>query len=184
VSIDWRGMDKYRLLNRYVKSSDVKVGFERRRNENRGREENSYKLTPLMSLDWKNSLSTTMSVAYAKSTTVESNQELWTKSWGVSLDMRYNIEGSRGVGIPLPLLNRKKISFKSTLTTNLGLSYASASTHNQPAAGTLAISPSVSYRFSNNVTGALAINYKRSSGGQLGQVRQSIQVSMSAEFKF
>jgi hypothetical protein len=184
VNIDWRGMDKYRLLNRYVKSSDVKVGFERRRNENRGREENSYKLTPLMSLDWKNSLSTTMSVTYAKSTTVESNQELWTKSWGVSLDMRYSIEGSKGVGIPLPLLNRKKISFKSTLTTNLGLSYASASTHNQPAAGTLAISPGVSYRFSNNVTGALAINYKRSSGGQLGQVRQSIQVSMSAEFKF
>jgi hypothetical protein len=184
VNLDWRGMDKYRLLNRYIRGSDVKVGFERRKNKNRGREENAYKLTPLLSLDWKNSLSTTMSVTYSKSTTIESNQELWSKSWSVSMDLRYNIEGSRGIGLPIPFLNRKKISFKSTLTTNLGISYASASTYNQPAAGTLGVSPNVSYRFSNNVTGALAINYRRSSGGQLGQVRQSIQVSMSAEFKF
>ena len=184
VNLDWRGLDRFKLVNRYIKSSDVKVGFERRKNESRGREENAFKVTPLLSLDWKNALSTTISVAYNKSTTMESNQELWSKSWSANLDLRYTIEGSKGIGIPLPFLNRKKIGFKSALTTNLGLSYTSTSTHNQPTSGTFSLSPNVSYRFSNNVSGALAINYKRSSGGQLGQVRQSIQVSMSAEFKF
>jgi hypothetical protein len=184
INLDWRGLDRYWLLSRYVKSSDTKVAFERRTSKDLGREESSYKVAPLVNLEWKNGLSSTMTVTFAKSTTLESNQELWNQSWSASLDLRYTIEGSKGVGIPLPFLNRKKLSFKSTLTTNLGLSYGRTSTFNQPASGILSVSPNMSYRFSNNLTGALAFSYKRSSGGLLGQVRQSVQVAVSAEFKF
>ena len=48
----------------------------------------------------------------------------------------------------------------------------------------LSIGPNVSYRFSNNVTGGMGIDYKRTSGGRLGQVHQEIDVRLNAEFKF
>jgi long-subunit fatty acid transport protein len=70
------------------------------------------------------------------------------------------------------------------LTTALNLSYSRASTQIDPASAVISVSPNVSYRFSNNVTGGVGVDYKRTSGGRLGQVHQSIDVRVDAEFKF
>ncbi|HEY5133534.1 MAG TPA: hypothetical protein VII85_07620, partial [Candidatus Krumholzibacteriaceae bacterium] len=184
LTLNWKGMEKYRLLSRYIQQGNLVVGFERRNSVTLSGEENAYVLNPVWNLEWKNTLSTDLGATYSKKTHVRNNQELWDKTWGVNLGFKYNIQGSKGFGIPLPLLNKRKLSFNSVLTTALNLAYSSASTQIDPASAVLSVSPNVSYRFSNNVTGGMGIDYKRTSGGRLGQVHQEIDVRLNAEFKF
>jgi hypothetical protein len=184
LTLNWKGMEKYRLLSRYMTQSNLVVGFERRNSVTLSGEENDYSMSPTWNLEWKNTLSTNLGATYNKKTTINNNQELWNMAWGVNLGLKYNFQGSKGFGIPLPLLNRRKISFNSVLTTALDLAYNRASTQIDPPSAVLSVSPNVSYRFSNNVTGGLGINYQRTSGGRLGQVHQSIDVRLNAEFKF
>jgi hypothetical protein len=184
LTLDWKGMERYRWLRDYMKQSTLVVGFERKTNETQSGLEKSYALSPSWNLEWKNSLSSNLSVTYSRRTQEKQKQQLWDQAWGVALALRYNIEGSKGFGVPLPFLNKRKVSFKSTLTTNLNLAYNSFSTQIDPASGVLSVSPSVQYRFSNNVTGGATVDYKRTSGGRLGQLRQSVDVQLNAEFKF
>ncbi len=184
LTLDWKGMEKYRFLNRLINQSTFTLNFERRRSENQTGLENAYSVSPNWNLEWKNKLSSNLNFNYNKQTRVRNEQELWTRSWTAVVALKYNIEASRGFGIPLPFLNRKKISFKSALTTGLNLQYSRSSTQLDPASSVLSISPNVSYRFSNSVNGAAGIDYQRSSGGRLGQVRQMIDVRVSAEFRF
>ena len=184
LTLNWKGMERYRLISRYVKQGNLVVGFVQRTSETQSGKEQSYALSPSWSLDWKNTLTSNLSVNYSKKTHVKNNQELWEKAWGGSVSLKYNIEGSKGLGIPLPLLNRKKLSFKSVLTTALNLQYNRFSTQIDPASTVLSVSPNLSYRFSGNVTGGAGIDYKRMSGGRLGQVRQSVDVRVNAEFRF
>ncbi|HVO77183.1 MAG TPA: hypothetical protein VMT60_04290, partial [Candidatus Bathyarchaeia archaeon] len=184
LTLNWKGMEKYRFLNRYIQSSNLVVGFEQRNSKTLNGEENAYSLTPTWTLDWKNTLSSDIGATYSRKTHINNRQELWDQAWGVNLGLKYNIQGSKGFGIPLPLLNRKKFSFQSVLTTALNISYNRTSTQIDPATNLLSVAPNLSYRFSGNVTGGLAIVYNRSSGGRLGQTHQSIDARLNAEFKF
>jgi hypothetical protein len=184
LSLNWKGMEKYRYLNRYFNQSNLVINFERRTSENQSGLENAYTMTPNWNLEWKNKLSSNLSLTYNKKTRVKNEQELWDRSYSGLVALKYNIEGSRGFGIPLPFLNKKKISFKSLLTTGLNVQYSRASTQLDPASSALSIQPNVSYRFSNNVMGGMDLAYRRAWGGRLGQVRQTIDVRVSAEFKF
>lgn len=184
LTLNWKGMERYRLLNRYMQQSNLVVGFERRYSKTLVGEEHTLSLSPTWNLEWKNTLSSDVSGTYSKRTHVANNQELWDMTWGVNLGLRYNIQGSKGFGIPLPLLKKRKLSFNSVLTTSLNLAYSQASTQIDPASVALSVSPNVSYRFSSNVTGGLGIDYRRTSGGRLGQVHQTIDVRLNAEFKF
>jgi hypothetical protein len=184
LTLDWKGLEKYRFLNRYMRQSNLVVGYEQRKTVSQMGEERSFSLNPTWNLEWKNTLSSNVGVNYSKKTQMKNNLELWDKTWGVTLGLKYDIKGSQGFGIPLPFLNRKKISFNSVLTTALNLRYSRASTQIDPASSVLSVSPNVSYRFSNNVTGGLAVSYQRTKGGRLGQVRQMVDVRMNAEFRF
>jgi hypothetical protein len=184
LTLDWRGMEKYRFLSRFINLSTFVLGYERRRSENQGGQENAYSVSPNWNLEWKNKLSSNLSFNYSKKTRVRNEQELWDKSWTAVVALKYNIEGKQGFGIPLPLLNKKKFSFKSVLTTGLNLQYSMLSTQLDPASAVLSISPNVSYRFSDSVQGGAGVDYKRTSGGRLGQVRQMVDVRVSAEFRF
>jgi hypothetical protein len=184
LTLNWRGMERYRFLNRYMKQSNLVVGYAQKTSEMQSGTEKSYVLSPSWTLEWKNSLSSNVSVSYAKKTHMKNNQELWEKAWATALSLKYNIEGSRGFGIPLPLLNRKKLSFKSTLTTALNLQLSRVSTQIDPPSMVLSVSPNVIYRFSDNVTGGAGVDYKRTSGGRMGQIRQTVDVRVNAEFRF
>jgi hypothetical protein len=184
LTLDWKGMEKYRFLNRYVKVSNFVLGFEQKRSENQSGKESAYSVSPNWNLEWRNRLSSNLSFNYNKTTRIKNEQELWNKSWTAVVALKYNIEGSRGFGIPLPLLSRKKFSFKSMLTTGLNVQYSRLMTALDPASTTLSVSPNVSYRFSNSVQGGAGVDYRRTSGGRLGQVRQMIDVRVSAEFRF
>ncbi|MCX5754123.1 MAG: cell surface protein SprA [Candidatus Krumholzibacteria bacterium] len=184
LTLDWKGMEKYRYLSRFITQSNFVVSFERRRSESQSGLENAYTVSPNWNLEWKNKLSSNLGFNFNKKTRVKNDLELWDKSWTVIVALKYNIEGSRGFGIPLPLLNKKKFSFKSVLTTGLNLQYNMLTTQIDPASAVLSISPNVSYRFSNSVQGGAGVDYKRTSGGRLGQVRQMIDVRLSAEFRF
>jgi hypothetical protein len=184
LTLDWKGMERYRFLSRYINQSNFVVSYERKTSENQSGEENGYSISPNWNLEWKNRLSSNLSFNYNKTTRVKNEQEIWNKSWTAVVALKYNIEGSQGFGIPLPLLNRKKISFKSVLTTGLNVQYSQIMTTLDPASAVLSISPNVSYRFSNSVQGGAGVDYQRTSGGRLGQVRQMIDVRVTAEFRF
>ncbi|MDD4858383.1 MAG: hypothetical protein PHD74_09805, partial [Candidatus Krumholzibacteria bacterium] len=62
--------------------------------------------------------------------------------------------------------------------------YNRSATQIDPATNTISVQPTVSYRFSNNVTGGMSMSYQRSSGGRLGRVYNTVTMSMTAEFKF
>lgn len=185
LDLNWRGVERYRIFAKYLQSSDLRIHFDRKTIRNARGEEIAYTASPNWNVDWKNALSSTMAIAYTKRSVMQDAQDLWEKSWSATVGLRYTIAGTKGFGIPLPILRNKKISFKSTLTTNLDVQYASTSRYNiKRPAGSLSVSPHASYQFSNNMTGAIGVSYKRSSGGEFGVVNQSIGVDVSAEFRF
>jgi hypothetical protein len=109
---------------------------------------------------------------------------MWKKSYSVNLDTKYNFESARGFSLPLPFLSKRKIKFKSTLTTALNISYSRAMSYNQPPASTISVSPRASYKFSTRITGSINLNYTRNAGGILGYVYHKVSMHISAEFTF
>jgi hypothetical protein len=184
LNVSITGMEKIGLLQKLIKQSDLRVKFERKTTSNIRRKEESYSLNPNWNLVWKNRLSTNLSFSFRHTKTTENRQEMWQRVWSVDYNMRYNFEGTRGFGLPLPFLRKKKIKFKSTLSTDLTVGYSSSSRYNQPASNTLSISPRASYRFSNKIKGSVAMNYKRTSGGIYGYINHSVGLHVTAEFTF
>ncbi|HSG27838.1 MAG TPA: hypothetical protein VLA34_05105, partial [Candidatus Krumholzibacterium sp.] len=125
-----------------------------------------------------------VTVSYFKKTIVDRNQERWDKNWSVNLELKYDIRGSKGFGIPLPFLSKKKMSFESTLTTTLNINYSSQEKSNIPAVTALSVSPRFTYTFSRNVSGNLTATYRRSAGGIYGYVNHEVGLHATAEFKF
>jgi hypothetical protein len=185
LNFSWTGIEKSRFLNRFIRQSDLKVNFEKKESKDQRRNEISYLLSPNWNFVWMNDLTTNFGVSYKQSTTLDNRQEIWTKSWGVTMNLKYNIQGTQGFGLPLPFLGSKKLKFKSTLTTDLGISYTNSMKYNQPEADkTLSISPRASYRFSNKINGVLALTYVRNVAGQTGWINHSLGVHVTAEFTF
>lgn len=184
LTFKWSGIEKRRFLSRFIKQSDMTVKFERRIQRAARSEEINYQLSPNWNLTWKNSLSTNVAVTFTQQNREETGQETWKRSWGVNLDMKYAFKRARGFSLPLPFLSKKKIKFKSTLTTALNIGYTRATSNNQPPSNSLTISPRASYKFSERITGALNINYSRNAGGILGYVYHKVGMHLSAEFKF
>jgi hypothetical protein len=184
MTFKWRGLEKKRFLSRFIKQSDMTVRFERKTQKDQRGEETDYQLNPNWNLTWKNDLTTNLSLTFSQRNWKEARQEMWKRSWSVNLDTKYNFEAARGFGLPLPFLSKKKIKFKSTLTTAVSISYTNASSYNQPPATTISISPRASYKFSNRITGSVNINYSRNAGGILGYVYHKVGMHLSAEFTF
>ncbi|UCF04808.1 MAG: cell surface protein SprA [bacterium] len=184
LNVSISGMEKAAFLKRFIKQSDLRVKFERKSTSNIRRKEESYSLNPNWNLIWKNQLSTNFSFSFRHTKTTENRQEMWQRVWSVDYNMRYNFEGTKGFGIPLPFLRKKKIKFKSTLSTDLSIGYSNSSRYNQPSSNSLSISPRASYRFSNKIKGSISINYKRTAGGIYGYINHSVGLHVTAEFTF
>ena len=184
LSVNWTGLEKFGLMKRFVKYSSLTMRFEKKHSKDRRGESTTYSLTPNWNLEWKNRISTTVSFSYNRKDWIQSSQEMWNQTWATSFDTKYSFEGTRGFGVPLPFLKNRKIKFKSRLTTALGLQYSSTSSYKSPPASTIAISPRASYKFSNTMTGALSMNYSRSSGGITGYIFTRMGINISMEFTF
>jgi len=184
ISLSLGGMEKIRLLRKHVKSSNIKLNFERTTSKDLRGTETSYSLSPIWSMTWKNTISTNVSFTYNKTTSIQNEQEIWSSNWAVTMNLKYSIKGSKGFSIPLPLLSKKKFKFSSTLNTSMDLSYVNSARYNQPPSKTISLSPRASYRFSNRLTGSFFFNFKRTSGGQLGYIYNTVGLGVSAEFRF
>ena len=184
ISLSIGGMEKVGPLKKYIKSSDIKLNFERTYSEDLRGTQTSYSLSPIWSMTWKNSLSTNLSFTYNRTSAIQNEQEIWSSNWAVTMNLKYSIKGSKGFSIPIPLLSKKEFKFSSVLNTSVDLSYVNSSKYNQPASKTISLSPRVSYRFSNRLTGSLFFNFKRTSGGQLGYIYNTVGMGVSAEFRF
>jgi hypothetical protein len=184
ISFSWKGIERWRFLAPYIKQSDLTINYTEKSSSSIGSLRESYALSPNWSLTWKNSLSTNLSFTYSRQQKTDKGQEMWDRTWSTNVEMRYDIRGTQGFGIPLPLLNRKKFKFQSTLTTVLNLGYSSSESYNTPPTTILNVSPRFSYTFSRNVSGNLTASYKRSAGGIYGYVNHEVALHASAEFKF
>jgi len=184
VSFSLSGLEKIRLFKNTFERSDLKLNFERKRKTDVRGKETSYSLSPIWSIVWKNSLSSNISFTYNQTSSIQNNQDIWSKNWSVAVNLKYSVRGDKGLGLPLPFLKSKRLKFSSTLNTSLDLSYSSSSKYNQPPAQTISISPRASYKFSNRLTGSMYFMYKRTSGGQLGYIYNSVGLGVSAEFRF
>ena len=171
------------FIGAFAKRSDIGVGFERRTAEDAVGDQVTLSLVPNWNLEWKNRLTSNIGFAYKKSTTVRNERESWESSQGVTLNLKYDIEGSSGIALPIPFL-RKRLGFKSTLTTSLGVAYSTSVAFNRPRGSSLGITPNMSYRFSTSVMGSLGITYNRSWGGQYGYIYQQLGVRVETEFRF
>jgi hypothetical protein len=109
---------------------------------------------------------------------------MWSRSWAVNIDLRYSFEGSKGIGLPIPFLNKKKLTFKSRLDTSLNLSFSRNSSYKLKSSSVFAMTPQASYKFSNKIRGTLSMNYARTSGGQLGYVFHKLGLQVTLEFNF
>jgi hypothetical protein len=172
------------MFQRMIKSSDITLNYERRRSNDVRGEEISTTLSPNWNFVWKNELTTNLAFAYRSTSRIERGQDLWSRSWSVNVNARYNFEGSKGIGLPLPFLSSKRLKFTSTLTTDVSVSYSSTEKYNQPPANTLAIMPTASYKFSKRMSGSVAFSYKRSSGGIYGYINHSVGLHVTADFIF
>lgn len=184
VSINWKGLERWGPLESFVKHSDLTVSYIRKTSESIGSDRDDMVISPNWSMSWKNSLSTNFQFSYSKQTRIEKKQEMWDKTWSANLELRYEVKGSQGIGIPLPFMSGRKIKFESTLNTVLNIGYSSTESHNIPPSNVLTVSPRFTYTFSRNVNGGLTASYKRSSGGIYGYINHEVGLHANAEFKF
>jgi hypothetical protein len=184
IAINWKGLENWGILKGLVKSSNFTINYIRKTSKSISVDRQDYALSPNWSLTWKNTLSTNLSFAYSRQTKIEKNQEVWDQTWSGNLELRYDIKGSKGIGLPIPGLSGKKIKFESNLTTVLNLGYSSTESYNLPASTVITVAPRFTYTFSRNISGSLMANYKRTAGGRYGYINHEVGLHASAEFKF
>ncbi len=184
VTVNWQGLEKWSLIKRFIKTSYLTISFKQTKITSLGREQSSFNLTPNWNLTWKNDLSTALSLSYNQSSDVNRSQDMWKRNWSANVELRYNIKGSKGFGLPLPFLNKKKLKFKSELNTVMNINYSVTESYNVPAVSSLGISPSMSYRFSESVNGNLTLRYSRTAGGIMNTVNHEVGMHATASFKF
>jgi hypothetical protein len=184
VAVNWKGLERWSLLKGVIQSSNFTINYIRKTSRSLSVDRTDYALSPNWSLTWKNSLTTNLSFSYSKQTKIEKKQEIWDQSWSANLELRYDIKGSKGIGLPIPGLSSKKIKFESNLTTILNLGYSSTESYNLPPSTVMTIAPRFTYTFSRNISGSLSMNYKRSAGGRFGYINHEVGLHATAEFKF
>ncbi|MCD6379278.1 hypothetical protein J7M07_02375 [bacterium] len=184
IGLSWTGLERLGLINRFIEISTLSLNFTRRQSISETFNNTLYKVSPNWILIWKNTLNSTISMSYSQENKDIKNQQMWNKSWSASINLRYDISGKKGFGIPLPFLGGKKIKFKSKLTSNLAIAYSTSESYNSPAMSTLRVAPMFTYGFSQAITGSLSINYSRTAGGIYGYINQQVGVHATANVEF
>jgi len=184
LTLSWKGIERWGLLRSLLKQSSLTARFERKYAKTIRREETAYQFSPTWNMTWKNTMTTNVAFTYNQKSWMEALQEMWSKNWGINIDVRYSFEGSKGIGLPLPFLSSKKLTFKSRLDTTLNLSLSRTMTYKLKPTTVFGISPQASYQFSNKIRGTLQLNYARTSGGQLGYIFHKVGMQVSLEFNF
>jgi len=184
MSLSWAGLGTAGYLSRFIETSSFNLNYERRQNSTEFNKRTQNSISPDWTQTWKNGLISTISMTYKKEDKEVRGQKMWNKNLQASLNLRYDISGKKGIGIPLPFIGDKKISFKSNLTSSLNITYSRADYDDRPPSTSLSVTPQFTYGFSKNIRGNLLLKYSRRSGGIRGLINQEVQVSASATFKF
>jgi len=184
IGLSWTGLERLGFIKKFIETSTLNVNFSRRLSESETFEKTSYKVSPSWNLMWKNTLHSTIAISYAQENKDVKSQQMWDKAWSVSINLKYDISGKKGLGIPLPFLGDKKLKFKSKLTSNLNIVYSVSESYNSPKMSTVRVAPMFTYGFSRAVTGSLAMNYSRSAGGIYGYINQQVGVHATANVEF
>jgi hypothetical protein len=184
MSLSWANLGTMGFLSKFVKTSTFNLNYERRQIIRAFNKSTENSVAPDWTQTWNNGLISTVSLSYQQENQEVRGQMKWEKSYQVNLNLRYDISGKKGIGLPLPFLGDKKISFKSNLTSSLNITYSKNDFNDRPPSSALTVTPQFTYGFSQNIRGNLLLKYSRRSGGIRGLINQEVQVSASATFKF
>gem|GEM_PF-1022864 len=199
VQVRWQGLERIGLMNRYFQTATANLNWKKSRQESGVKGETpistreNLQISPAMVLTWKNQMNSNLSVSYNKSTSDTRGAKSETTALGVTLDFRKQFRGGSGFKLPIPLF-RKKIHWTGQLDANLSLAYtrtggkrfAEGTPFSEPIPKTtsLRVSPTLSYNFSQALTGRAFIDYGRAFNETSNQTTTTVRVGVNAIFSF
>lgn len=133
VSVSWTGLERFAPLERILRSGTLSTGYRVETTESGRFEDDEYirtsktestRWSPLFSISGtlKNTIQITLSDNVTNSVTINyTGTRACTRSNSnsFSLNLQYAFSAPGGLSIPLPLLDRLRVSFRSELTTAL-----------------------------------------------------------------
>lgn len=198
VSAKWIGLEKIGLFRPIFSTSTANFTYKRQTSEAGRKGEvdtkrESVAITPSMTFTFKNEINSTLSASYNKS--LSNNRGSVTENTGftIGLDLKKDIRGGAGFKLPIPFL-RREIKWKSTLNTNLNITYSRSGGKRYeegselfqpiPMTTELRISPSMTYNFTRALNGRLFAQYGRTYSQSTDQTITTLRLGISAVLTF
>jgi hypothetical protein len=198
ISVKWVGLEKIGLFRSIFTNSTANLMYKKQSQES-GRKglvdqhKESLAISPSMTFTFKNEINSTLSMSYNKSTSDSRGSVTETGNMTIALDLKKDFRGGAGFKLPIPFLSRE-VKWKSTLNTNMNISYNRAGGKRYqagselfqpiPLTTSLRISPSMTYNFSRALNGRFFVEYGRSYAEATDQTVTTLRIGISAVLTF
>lgn len=196
--VRWSGLERLGPFRRIWSASTARLTFKKDSNES-GRKglvdisRENLAISPALLFTFKNEINSTLTGSYNRSTSDQRGSKTETSSMSVTLDLKKDFRGGSGLKLPIPFF-RKEIKWRSTLNTNLSITYSRTggkkflpgSTVYEPIPITtsLSVSPNLTYNFSSALNGRFFVDYARSYAQATDQTITSLTIGISAALTF
>jgi hypothetical protein len=197
--LSWKGLEKIGLFRPFFQSTQANMNWKKFVSESgiQGDDPTTTRETltvsPSLLFTWKNQIKSTLGVSYNKNTSDTRGSKTETTSSSVSLDFKKSFRGGAGFKLPIPFF-RKEVKWKSSLDTSLNIAYArtggkrfnEGSDFSQPIPSTssIRVSPNMTYRFSDTLSGSAFIDFGRNYNEATDQTITTVRVGVTAVFTF
>lgn len=194
VQARWDGLGNFRPLRPILSNGAVNLNYKSTHTEVGPEGQppvtttDNLSLSPAVDMTWKNSMQTTLSVAYSSATSDTRGSKSETNSTGISLDMKRDFRGGGGIGFL-----GKKMSWNNDLETSLSIAYTRSGGERTvlggfsepiPATTSFRVFPNVRYLFSKNINGSAFIDYGRQYAESTKQTTTTVRVGVTAVVTF
>ncbi len=193
------GLERFGLFSRYFNSVQANVQYKKSHQESGQKGEpptavrDNFNFAPALVLTWKNDVASNISVSYQKSLSDTRGSKSETTNFRTTVDFRKQFRGGSGFRLPIPFL-RKQVRWSGRLDANLALAYSRTGgrrfvtgtdfSEPIPRSTSLRISPTVTYSFTQALTGRAFIDYGRQFNEATNQTTTTIRVGVNAIFTF
>ncbi len=199
VQVRMSGIERVGLLSRYVSRAQANFQYKKSHQENGQKGDvptavrDNLNLTPSLVLTWKNDVASNITVTYQKNTSDTRGSKSETSNFRATVDLRKQFQGGSGFRLPIPFL-RKQIRWSGRLDANLQLAYSRTGgrrfvagtdfSEPIPKSTSLRVSPTVTYSFTQALTGRAFIDFGRQFNEATNQTTTTVRVGVNAIFQF
>jgi hypothetical protein len=194
IQARWDALGNFRPLRPILDAGSLNLNYKASHSETGQRDQeptttrDALSMSPALDMTWKNSLQSTLSVAYTKDTNDTRGSKAVNTSTSVALDLKRDFRGGGGIG-----LFGKKMSWNNNLETSLSIAYTKSGGERSigggflepvPSSNSFRVSPTARYTFSKNINGSAFIEYSRSFTEATEQTTTSVRVGVTAVVTF